>query len=128
MLSTTPKEMRPKKGNIVVSEAGCTVFENGIIGTVVSIKESEEGFVYQCEKATLDDVYDQIVFCENTETSSEQVRSVSASGSRAKGDLPRINVGSELWNFSFENEWENSGTTLKVEGTGRGYCRLQVGR
>lgn len=126
MLSTTPKEMRPKKGNIVVSEAGCTVFENGIIGTVVSIKESEEGFVYQCEKATLDDVYDQIVFCENTETSSEQVRSVSASGSRAKGDLPRINVGSELWNFSFENEWENSGTTLKVEGTGRGYCRLLI--
>ena len=126
MLSTTPKEMRPKKGNIVVSEAGCTVFENGIIGTVVSIKESKEGFVYQCEKATLDDVYDQIVFCENTETSSEQVRSVSASGSRAKGDLPRINVGSELWNFSFEKEWENSGTTLTVEGTGRGYCRLLI--
>lgn len=126
MLSTTPKEMRPKKGNIVVSEAGCTVFENGIIGTVVSIKESEEGFVYQCEKATLDDVYDQIVFCENTETSSEQVRSVSASGSRVKGDLPRINVGSELWNLSFEKEWEYSGTTLKVEGTGRGYCRLLI--
>lgn len=126
MLSTTPKEMRPKKGNIVVSEAGCTVFENGIIGTVVSIKESEEGFVYQCEKATLDDVYDQIVFCENAETSSERVSSVSASDSRAKGDLPRINVGSELWNLSFEKEWEYSGTTLKVEGTGRGYCRLLI--
>lgn len=126
MLSTTPKEMRPKKGNIVVSEAGCTVFENGIIGTVVSIKESKEGFVYQCEKATLDDVYDQIVFCENAETSSERVSSVSASDSRAKGDLPRINVGSELWNLSFEKEWEYSGTTLKVEGTGRGYCRLLI--
>ena len=126
MLSTTPKEMRPKKGNIVVSEAGCTVFENGIIGTVVSIKESKEGFVYQCEKATLDDVYDQIVFCENTETSSERVSSLSASDSRAKGDLPRINVGSELWNLSFEKEWEYSGTTLTVEGTGRGYCRLLI--
>lgn len=44
MSSTTPSELRPKVGNIVVGTADCEVFPDGIIAKVESIKNKRCGW------------------------------------------------------------------------------------
>ena len=59
---TTPAEFQPQIGNVVVSTYDCLSFPNGIMAKVVSRTEQSDGIHYACEHASIDDVYDQIVY------------------------------------------------------------------
>ena len=61
LTKNTPAYLRPAIGNIVAAEMDCTAFPNGIIAKVLYIDETNTGYKYECEKATIDDIYDQIV-------------------------------------------------------------------
>ncbi|MBR6600333.1 MAG: hypothetical protein IKK87_00565 [Bacteroidaceae bacterium] len=68
MSSTTPNPLRPSLGNIVVASYDCMAFPDGIMALVVSVEETSSGILYLCESASMDDVYEQILYhgiCEN---------------------------------------------------------------
>lgn len=98
MSLTTPKELRPRKGNIVAASYDCEAFPNGIIAKVVSVEETNTGYVYLCEPASLDDVYDQIIY--------HGVVGVSGQETRVSGKVGKI-----LWNETFNKKFSYSGTT-----------------
>ena len=122
MLSSTPKNMLPQKGNIVAANADCSSFANGIIARIISIDKNGEGYLYKCEKASLDDIYDQIVFYGNAVgVNQEQVDSSVYSPRRVTAE-----VTGKLWNVSFNKTWTYCGTTTNVTASDRAYCRLTL--
>ena len=62
MRKETPESLRPKVGDVVGSTWDNAVFEDGIVARITSIDETTEGFVYSCEKAGIDDLYDEIFY------------------------------------------------------------------
>ena len=106
MLESTPSHYRPKIGNIVVGTAECTNFPDGIIAKIININKISEGYNYQCESASYDDVFEQLVIC-SRESASEASRSRSA--------VPRVNASlsldAELWNVNWSQTIEGGGTS-----------------
>ena len=122
MLLTTPDNMRPQKGNIVVSEYDCTSFANGIIARVTSVNETGSAYEYNCEKATLDDVYDQIVTYNDGTVEQEQDTPSAAKGmKRVQGSLTKI-----LWDKTFDKSIEYSGTTTKLKVNDKAYIKVTM--
>lgn len=117
MALSTPNDMRPQKGSIVASDIDCTVFQNGIIARVTNVETTDKGYFYSCEKASLDDIYDQIVFYGDGNT-------IDAQQSRAIG--VEITKEKELWNLGFDKEWKYSGTTTSIEASDNASCRLTI--
>ena len=122
MLLTTPDNMRPQKGNIVVSEYDCTSFANGIIARVTSVNKTGSAYEYNCEKATLDDVYDQIVTYNDGTVEQEQDTPSAAKGmKRVQGSLTKI-----LWDKTFDKSIEYSGTTTKFKVNDKAYIKVTM--
>lgn len=122
MLLTTPDNMRPQKGNIVVSEYDCTSFANGIIARVTSVNETGSAYEYNCEKATLDDVYDQIVaYNDGTVEQEQDTTSAAKDMKRVQGSLTKI-----LWDKTFDKSIEYSGTTTKLKVNDKAYIKVTM--
>ena len=101
----TPSEMRPSKGNIVVSTYDCLSFPDGIMARVLSKTQDDSGIHYNCEKVGLEDVYDQLIFIgegyiEEPEASSR--RKVEAT------------FNHELWNRNWSQTISKGGTTATL--------------
>ena len=114
MSLSTPADMRPGKGAVVVGAIDCMAFPDGIMARVISITEMAQGYRYECEKVGLDEVYDQVVAyydAENGETPKTRLS---------------VNLEKELWNIPYDKEWEISGTTTALNANDRGYLRMKV--
>lgn len=118
MKASTPKDMRPSKDNIVVSDISCMSFQYGIIARVVNVTETGLGYKYECEQAGLDDVYDQLVCYYGEQT--EETQSTRATGN--DGDTFTI----DLWNIPFEKKWTPSGTTFGISANDKGYMTMKI--
>src|SRR5574344_64798 len=123
MRLTAPDNMRPKKGNIVVSEYDCTSFPYGIIARVTSIDKTDSSYNYNCESASLDDVYDQIVaYHDGMSYQDSQDTASSAKGPmRAEGSLTKI-----LWDKTFNKTIEYSGTSTNLNVNDKAYIKLTL--
>src|SRR5574344_1940502 len=122
MRLTAPDNMRPKKGNIVVSEYDCTSFPYGIIARVTSIDKTDSSYNYNCESASLDDVYDQIVAYHDGTVEQEQDTPSAAKGmKRVQGSLTKI-----LWDKTFDKSIEYSGTTTKFKVNEKAYIKVTM--
>lgn len=62
MSKDTPLDMQPQVGNVVSSTYDNAAFPDGIIARVTTITESSDGYHYECEKASIDDLYDSFLF------------------------------------------------------------------
>ena len=105
---TTPSEMCPSKGNIVVSTYDCLSFPDGIMARILSKTQDGSGIHYNCEKVGLEDVYDQLFFIGDCYAVDDPEESV-----RRKADP--IVYEKELWNKSWSKTLEKSGTTTNLE-------------
>ena len=63
MAKDTPASMLPKKGDVVASTYDNTAFPDGIMARVISITETANGYLYECEKAGIDDLYEEFLYC-----------------------------------------------------------------
>lgn len=123
LTKSTPAHLRPAIGNIVAAEMDCTAFPNGIIAKVLDIDETNTGYEYECEKATIDDVYDQIVLY-------DVFQDTISSDSVTSQNIPqkRISVShtGNLWNKDFGHTWTYSGTTTTVQANDRAYWSVKL--
>ncbi len=105
---STPSGLLPKVGNVVSASYDCESFPDGIVAKVVAVSKTGGGYEYECEPASYDDVYDQIVYYGYGQFDSEdnpvQKRVVRMEGSFA----------AEAWNQSFAGTLEASGTTTHI--------------
>ncbi len=62
MAKNTPTDMLPQKGDVVASTYDNPAFPDGIMARVTSITETNDGYLYQCEKAGIDDLYDEFFY------------------------------------------------------------------
>ncbi len=102
----TPTEMRPSKGNIVVSTYDCLSFPDGIMARILSKTQDGNGIHYNCEKVGLEDVYDQLVFIGECYVEDPQA------SSRRKAE---VTYEREIWNKSWSKTLEKGGTTTTLE-------------
>ena len=108
MLSSTPSNLRPKVGNIVVGTADCIAFSDGIIAMVESIEVTSDAYVYKCSMASVDDVFDQLLVY------SQQMES-DDSGTESRGfDMRRATLTGELWNWNWSRTLSGGGTTTTL--------------
>ena len=90
MAKDTPASMLPKKGDVVASTYDNTAFPDGIMARVVSITETANGYLYECEKAGIDDLYDEFLYCGYAEEFD--------AGARTRGG-----IDVELWNKTYDS-------------------------
>lgn len=83
----TPADLRPKVGNVVGSTWDNTVFEHGIMARVTDITETAEGYVYTCEKADIDDFYEEFMYYGYGDIYQEPESEQEPAPRRAMGDL-----------------------------------------
>lgn len=91
MAKNTPAEMLPKKGDVVASTYDNKAFPDGIMARVTSITETSDGYLYQCEKAGIDDLYDEFFYYGYGDDISSNART------RAEETVEK-----ELWNLSLD--------------------------
>ena len=96
MRKDTPAAMLPRVGDIVGSTFDNTVFEDGIVARVVSVRETADGLEFACEKATVDELYDEIFYYGYGDI--YQPVGDQPAPRRAKGDL-ELKGTKELWNI-----------------------------
>lgn len=77
----TPEELLPEKGNLVVSRYDCTSFPDGIVARVTYVAEDAAGMHYECERAGIDEVFDQILLYEEC-IPAQDTHSTRAAGKR----------------------------------------------
>lgn len=121
MLLTTPDNMRPKKGNIVVSAYDCTAFPVGIIARVTGITQSSSYYAYTCDKASLDDVYDQLVVYEEGLAGPDSASTAAKGQKRIQGKITKI-----LWNKTFTKTIEKSGTTTTFSTNDKAWITVTI--
>lgn len=102
--SSCPIRMRPQKNNVVVSTYDCLSFSNGIMARVVNITCDSDGIHYVCEKAELNEVYDQLVIVSNAYTYKDFIQK----GNRQKQTAEYYKT---LWNKRWNETIKKSGTT-----------------
>ena len=124
MKASTPKDMRPSKGSIVVADISCMAFQYGIMARVISITETEQGYRYECEQAGLDDVYDQLVCYYDGKTDETP----AARANDVEDETVRI----DLWEKSFEKTWKETDTSgedrtdININAQDAGYLTMKV--
>lgn len=105
VLSTsTPANLQPLEGNIVVSSYDCPSFPNGIMAKVISHTEQIDGIYYECERAAIDDVYDQIVYYGYGNVYDDRVDNWSRTRAEAR-------TSGILWDDDVEEAVSYSGTS-----------------
>lgn len=115
----TPAEMRPSRGNVVVSTYDCLSFPDGIMARVLSKTQDESGIHYNCERVGLEDVYEQLVFI------GEGYAEEPVAGSR---QAVGASFERELWNKEWTRTLEKGGTstTLRVGDAARMIVTLNI--
>ncbi|MBO7068539.1 MAG: hypothetical protein J6W52_07670 [Bacteroidaceae bacterium] len=103
---STPAEMCPSKGNIVVSTYDCLSFPDGIMARVISKTQDGAGIHYNCEKVGLEDVYEQLIFIGECYVKDPQA------SSRRKAE---VTYEREIWNKSWTKTLEKGGTTTTLD-------------
>ena len=91
MAKNTPASMLPKKGDVVASTYDNTAFPDGIMAKVISVSETDDGYVYVCEKASIDDLYEEFYYYGYGLNTQEEART------RGDGE-----VEFDLWNQRFD--------------------------
>lgn len=109
MLSSTPDALRPKVGNIVVATAECDAFAHGIIARVEQITNDGSYYRYECSKAYLEDVFEQLVAYTNGR--------VEETGVGYRDAMRRVSFSETLWNQNWTGTITGGGTTT-VFGVG----------
>lgn len=109
MLSSTPDALRPKVGNIVVATAECDAFAHGIIARVEQITNDGSYYRYECSKAYLEDVFEQLVAYTNGR--------VEETGVGYRDAMRRVSFSETLWNQNWTGTITGDGTTT-VLGVG----------
>lgn len=109
MLSSTPDALRPKVGNIVVATAECDAFAHGIIARVEQITNDGSYYRYECSKAYLEDVFEQLVAYTNGR--------VEETGVGYRDAMRRVSFSETLWNQNWTGTITDGGTTT-VLGVG----------
>ena len=118
MSATTPAALCPKVGNIVVATADCDAFPNGIIARVESVKAVGNGLLYECSKAYIEDVFEQLV--------------VYTNGRVGEGDLTRrdgmrkVSFTETLWNQNWTSTITGGGTTTVLNVGDRATATITV--
>lgn len=109
MLSSTPDALRPKVGNIVVAAADCDAFAHGIIARVEQITNDGSYYRYECSKAYLEDVFEQLVAYTNGR--------VEETGVGYRDAMRRVSFSETLWDQNWTGTITGGGTTT-VFGVG----------
>lgn len=114
---STPAEFQPQIGNVVVSSYDCLSFPDGIMAKVVNRTEQSDGIHYVCEHASIDDVYDQIVYYGYGDEYDPQL--VDKARTRAEGRF-----GGILWDRSVSGTLNYGGTTSTLTNNTRGALEI----
>ena len=69
--SSTPKDMLPSLGNILVSNTWESPMEDGFAGRVIDKRETAAGIEYVCEQVGLKDIFESLVFVSRCVTSDD---------------------------------------------------------
>lgn len=104
--SGTPEELLPEKGNLVVSRYDCTSFPDGIVARVTYVAEDAAGMHYECERAGIDEVFDQILLYEECAPAQEKKETKSL-------DTLTLNQ-TILFNKTYNKSFSKDGTTLDL--------------
>jgi len=118
MSASTPEALRPKVGNIVVATADCDAFPHGIIARVESVMPVGNGLLYECSKAYIEDVFEQLV--------------VYTNGRIGEGDLTRrdgmrrITHTETLWDEQWTSTITGGGTSTTLNVGDRATATVTV--
>lgn len=115
--NTTPAEFQPQIGNVVVSTYDCLSFPDGIMAKVVSRTEQSDGIHYACEHASIDDVYDQIVYYGYGDEYDPQLASKTRTRAEAR-------VSGILWDRTVSGKLNYGGTTSTLTNNTRGVFEI----
>lgn len=96
MAKDTPAEKLPKVGNVVSSTFDNTAFPDGIMARVTTITETADGYLYECKKAGVDDLYDSFLYYGYSEGTGE------AASRRATQTDEAADEGLNLWDKSID--------------------------
>ena len=69
--SSTPKDMLPSLGNILVSNTWESPMEDGFAGRVIDKRETAAGIEFVCEQVGLKDIFESLVFVSKCVTSDD---------------------------------------------------------
>ena len=116
----TPANYQPQVGNVVVSKYDCLSFPDGIMAKVLSRTEQSDGIYYVCEHASIDDVYDQIVYYGYGDTYNTQ----NVEKSRALD----VNLGlySVLWDDIIDRTFNYDETSTNVNHHAVGTLEITI--
>ncbi len=118
--SSTPAGLLPKVGNVVSASYDCESFPDGIVARVVDVTQTGSGYEYECEPASYDDIYDQIIYHGYGELNGEG-NPVQKRTARIEGSAQ-----AEVWDRSFDGTLEASGTTTHITANDRAFFEVTV--
>lgn len=84
---STPTNKRPAKGQIIYSDLEDGLFTLGFSGRVIDISQENGNYVYTCESAGPDEVYDRLIMVGHIGADGVDRNSVRRSSTRRKANL-----------------------------------------
>ena len=84
---STPASQRPAKGQIIYSDLEDGLFTLGFSGRVVDISQQGGNYVYTCESAGPDEVYDRLIMVGRIDSDGNDVNSVRGTRRLGRKDL-----------------------------------------
>lgn len=114
--SGTPEELLPEKGNLVVSRYDCTSFPDGIVARVTYVAEDAAGMHYECERAGIDEVFDQILLYEECAPAQDTKAEKSTKAS--------IEANATIWDETYKENFEKDGTSASIEVNDKASLRV----
>lgn len=112
----TPEELLPAKGNLVVSRYDCTSFPDGIVARVTYMAEDAAGMHYECERAGIDEVFDQILLYEECAPTQDTKAEKSTKAS--------IEANATIWDETYKENFEKDGTSASIEVNDKASLRV----
>ena len=112
----TPEELLPAKGNLVVSRYDCTSFPDGIVARVSYVAEDAAGMHYECERAGIDEVFDQILLYEECAPAQDAKAEKSTKAS--------IEANATIWDETYKENFEKDGTSASIEVNDKASLRV----
>lgn len=112
----TPEELLPAKGNLVVSRYDCTSFPDGIVARVTYMAEDAAGMHYECERAGIDEVFDQILLYEECAPAQDTKAEKSTKAS--------IEANATIWDETYKENFEKDGTSASIEVNDKASLRV----
>lgn len=114
--SGTPEELLPAKGNLVVSRYDCTSFPDGIVARVTYMAEDAAGMHYECDRAGIDEVFDQILLYEECAPAQDTKAEKSTKAS--------IEANATIWDETYKENFEKDGTSASIEVNDKASLRV----